>query len=106
LQARQHNADAHVTSWQIGPERAKVAYILIDGHTTSIKPGTFALSQKSGMRYLWHCQNLIESANNEASRYKLRLQPGGYLVGIAVALPWLWQDCNHEGVDARRRLRR
>jgi hypothetical protein len=36
----------------------------------------------------------------------LRLRPGGYLVGIAVALSWLWQDCNHEGVDPRRSLRR
>ena len=46
----------------------------------------------------------MESATNEASRYKLRLRPSGDPVGIAVALPWLWQDRNHEGVDPRCRL--
>jgi len=47
---------------------------------------------------------LRESATNEAFRYKLRLHPSGYPVGIAVALSWLWQDYNHEGVDPRRSL--
>jgi hypothetical protein len=52
----------------------------------------------------WHCPNSMESATNEASRYKLRLHPSGYPVGIAVALSWLWQNYNHEGVDPRRSL--
>jgi tripartite-type tricarboxylate transporter receptor subunit TctC len=47
---------------------------------------------------------VMESATNEASRYKLRLRPGGCPVGIALALSWLWQDLNHEGVDPRRSL--
>jgi hypothetical protein len=37
---------------------------------------------------------VMESATNEASRYKLRLRPGGCPVGIALALSWLWQDLN------------
>jgi hypothetical protein len=45
-----------------------------------------------------------ESATNESSRDKLRLRCGGYLVGIAVALSCLWQDCNREGVDHRYTL--
>src|SRR5437773_11077031 len=47
---------------------------------------------------------VMESSTNEASRYKLRLRPGGCPVGIALALSWLWQDLNHEGVDPRHSL--
>ena len=105
MPAPQHNADAHVTSSQIGP-----------GRLAGCAGGSFWSSPTQPNQPL-HCPKnldavslalpeLIESANNEASRYKLRLRPGGDLLGIAVALSWLWQDCNHEGVDPRRSLRR
>jgi hypothetical protein len=47
-----------------------------------------------------------KESGNEASRYILRLRCRRFRVGITVALSCLWQDCNHEDLDARCGLRR
>jgi hypothetical protein len=43
---------------------------------------------------------------NEASRDILRPRRRRFRVGSTVALSCLWQDCNHEDLDARCGLRR
>jgi hypothetical protein len=48
-----------------------------------------------------------ENAADEAFRHGLRVRScGGFPVVVALALPDMWQDRDHEGLDPRRGLRR
>ena len=79
-------------------ETAKCVVVAMSDFITEGRPSTPPVEIEGSI------DEVMESSTNEASRYKLRLRPGGCPVGIALALSWLWQDLNHEGVDPRHNL--